>query len=43
MSKIDVVLATFEAFDAEDFDAIAEMAHPDVELNDGPEAADAPV
>ena len=40
MSKIDVVLATFEAFDAEDFDAIAEMAHPDVELHDWPEAAD---
>lgn len=40
MSKVDMVRASFVAFDAGDFEAIAEMAHPDVEVHDWPEAAD---
>ena len=40
MSKVDIVRASIAAYDARDLDAIAAMAHPDVELHDWPEAAD---
>jgi ketosteroid isomerase-like protein len=39
-ANIALVRASFHAYDAEDFDAIAEMVHPDVEVHDWPEAAD---
>jgi ketosteroid isomerase-like protein len=38
--QIDIVRASFDAYDAGDFDAITEMAHPEVEVHDWPEAAD---
>jgi SnoaL-like domain len=40
ISKVDIVRATFAAFEAGDFDALAKLAHPDLEVHDWPEAAD---
>ena len=40
MSNVDLVRRSIELYDAGDFDALAEMAHPDVEVHDWPEAAD---
>jgi ketosteroid isomerase-like protein len=40
MSRVDMVRASFEAYQRGDFDALAEMMHPEIELHDWPEAAD---
>jgi ketosteroid isomerase-like protein len=38
--QVGMVRASFKAYDAGDFDGLAELAHPDVEVHDWPEAAD---
>ena len=35
-----MVRASFDAYEAEDFDALLEVMHPDLEVHDWPEAAD---
>mgnify|MGYP003289879945 CR=1 FL=1 len=37
--NVDMVRASFAAYDNEDFDALREMMHPDFEQHDWPEAA----
>jgi ketosteroid isomerase-like protein len=39
-ARVDMVRASFGAYAAGDFDALADMMHPDVEVHDWPEAAD---
>jgi len=39
-ANVDLVRATIEAYDAEDFDALRSMLHPDVELHEWPEGPD---
>jgi ketosteroid isomerase-like protein len=41
--NVDIVRATFEAYEAEDFDALAERMHPDVEMHEWPEGPDSRV
>jgi ketosteroid isomerase-like protein len=40
MSNVDLARKSIDLYEAGDFDALAEMAHPDVEVHDWPEAAD---
>ena len=40
MSRVDTVRASFDAYRRGDFDALAEMMDPDVEVHDWPESAD---
>ena len=40
MSRVEMVRASFDAYRRGDFDALAEMVDPDVEVHDWPESAD---
>src|SRR5687767_15894249 len=40
MSNVEIVRASFEAYDAGDLDALKELAHAELEVYDWPEAAD---
>jgi ketosteroid isomerase-like protein len=38
--RVEIVRVSFDAYMRGDFDALAEMLHPDLEVHDWPEAAD---